>query len=152
MTAIRNIQLRSSYSFVACLSHLPIGHASLSRRSTVPTPNRNTSNNGAVITIFPCNTLNCLFILSPSYFTVCGHHLSPRIVIVFSLISSLRNSSMSHPSNSSSLTHRVPACIFHILLLCESYSLLLCWCATRTHMCIHVLLLPTTAICHSSFW
>ena len=27
------------YSFIACLSHLTIGHASPSRRSTVPTPN-----------------------------------------------------------------------------------------------------------------
>ena len=33
-----------AYSFVACLSHLTIGHASLSRRSTAPTPNRDTSN------------------------------------------------------------------------------------------------------------
>ena len=32
------------YSSVACLSHLTIDHASLSRRSTVPTPNRDTSN------------------------------------------------------------------------------------------------------------
>ena len=31
-------------SFVACLSHLTIDHASLSRRSTVPTPNRDTFN------------------------------------------------------------------------------------------------------------
>ena len=28
-----------AYSFAACLSHLTIDHASLSRRSTVPTPN-----------------------------------------------------------------------------------------------------------------
>ena len=33
-----------AYSFVACLSHLTIDHASLSRRSTVPTPIRHTSN------------------------------------------------------------------------------------------------------------
>ena len=32
---------------------------------------------------------NCLLILSPSCFAVCGHHLSPRIAIVFSLLSSL---------------------------------------------------------------
>ena len=32
------------YSLVACLSHLIIDHASLSRRRTVPTPYRDTSN------------------------------------------------------------------------------------------------------------
>ena len=32
-----------AYSFVACLSRLTIDHTSLSRRSTVPTPNRDTS-------------------------------------------------------------------------------------------------------------
>ena len=42
-----------AYSFVACLSHLTIDHASLSRRSTVPTPNRDTSNIWALITLFP---------------------------------------------------------------------------------------------------
>ena len=42
---------------------------------------------------------NCLLMLSPSCFAVCGHHLSPRIAIVFSLLSSLPNSSMSHTSN-----------------------------------------------------
>ena len=35
------------YSLVACLSHLTIGHASLSRRSTVPTPNRHLQHSGA---------------------------------------------------------------------------------------------------------
>ena len=33
-----------------CLSHLAIDHASLSRRSTVPAPNRGTSNIWALIT------------------------------------------------------------------------------------------------------
>ena len=41
------------YSFFACLSHLTIDHASLSRRSTVPTPNRDTSNVWALITLLP---------------------------------------------------------------------------------------------------
>ena len=43
----------AAYSFVACLSHLTIDHASLSRRSTVPTPNRDTSNIWALITLHP---------------------------------------------------------------------------------------------------
>ena len=41
-----------AYSFVACLSHLTIDHASLPRRIIVPTPNRDTSNVWAFITFF----------------------------------------------------------------------------------------------------
>ena len=41
-----------AYSFVACLSHVTIDHASLSRQSTVPTPNRDTSRIRACITFF----------------------------------------------------------------------------------------------------
>ena len=40
-------------SFVACLSHLTIDHAFLSKKGTVPTPNRDTSNNWALFTLFP---------------------------------------------------------------------------------------------------
>ena len=70
------------------VSRLTIDHASLSRRSTVPTPNRDTSNIWALITLLPYTQhRNCLLILSPSCFAVCGHHLSPRIAIVFSLLS-----------------------------------------------------------------
>ena len=88
-----------AYSFVACLSNLTIDHASLSRRSTVPTPNRDTSNIWALITRLPYTTSkNCLLILSPSCFTVCDH-LSPGIAMVCSLLSSLPNSSMSHTYN-----------------------------------------------------
>ena len=42
-----------AYSFVACLGHLTIDHASLSRRSTVPTPNRDTSNIWALVALLP---------------------------------------------------------------------------------------------------
>ena len=45
--------LRGAYSFVARLSHLTIDHASRSRRSTVPSPNGDTSNVWALITLFP---------------------------------------------------------------------------------------------------
>ena len=42
------------YSFAdACLSHLTVDHASLSRRSTVPTPNKDTSNIWGLTTPFP---------------------------------------------------------------------------------------------------
>ena len=40
-------------SFVAFLNHLIIDHASFSRRSTVPTPNRATFNVWALITLVP---------------------------------------------------------------------------------------------------
>ena len=40
-------------SFVVCLSNLTTDHASLSRRRTVPTRNRNTSNVWALITFVP---------------------------------------------------------------------------------------------------
>ena len=43
-----------AYSFVACFTLLIIGHASLSRQSTVHTPNRDTSNIWALITFFSC--------------------------------------------------------------------------------------------------
>ena len=47
--------------------HLTIDHASLSRRSTVPTPNnRDTSNNWAVITLFPYGILHRNVLLSLS--------------------------------------------------------------------------------------
>ena len=45
-----------AYSFVACLSNLTIDHESLSRRSIVPTPNRDTSNIWALITLLPYTT------------------------------------------------------------------------------------------------
>ena len=93
---------------------------------------------------------NCLLILSPFCFTVCGHHLSPRIAIVFSLLSSLpnSNSSMSHTSNSSSppLTHPVVYFTFSYYVSPTLYG-----CATQAHTCSHVLPLPTSGISLSSF-
>ena len=41
-----------THLLLACLSHLTIDHASLSRRSTVPTPRGDTSNIRALITFF----------------------------------------------------------------------------------------------------
>ena len=91
-------------------------------------------------------------ILSPSCFPVCGHHLSPRIAIVFSLLSSLRNSSMSHPSkiSSSPLMHSVPPCIFHIILPCDSYSLLLSH--TDTHFFVATLSSSRLLVDYISFF
>ena len=89
------------YSLVACLSHLTIDHASLSRRSTVrrllvETP----PTFGRSARVIHMLHENVLLNLSPSCFAVCSHHQSPRIAIVFSLpsINSVPNFSMSHPS------------------------------------------------------
>ena len=81
-----------AYPFVACLSHMTIDHASLLRRSTVPTPNRDTSNFWALITLFLYITSKLFANLIPFVFgRLCGHHLSPRIAIVFSLLTSVSN-------------------------------------------------------------
>ena len=76
---------------------------------------------------------NLLLILSPSCFTVCGHHLSPRIAIVFSLLSRAPNFSMPHSSIVLvfSKTYLVPPCIFHTLSLREFYSTAL----SQGHVC-----------------
>ena len=66
---------------------------------------------------------NFLLILSPCCLAVCGHHLSPRIAIVFSLLSSLPNFYIPHSSNFLSLKHHALPCIFHIFPLCELYSI-----------------------------
>ena len=77
-----------------------------------------------------------MLISSPSRFVVCGHHLSPRIAIVFS-----------PPCSHATFVyfphlqqHPVPPCIFHILPLREFYSN--CF-ATRAHLCIFLPLSTT---------
>ena len=80
----------AAYSFVVCLSRLAIDHASLSRQSTVPAPNRDTSKIWALFIFFPYITWKAFcYLISPSCSAACGHHLSPRIGIVFSLLSLL---------------------------------------------------------------
>ena len=64
---------------VACLGRLTVDHASLSRRITVPTSDRD------AFTIWVLNTL------SPSCFAACGHHLSLSTAIGFSLLCSASN-------------------------------------------------------------
>ena len=80
-----------AYSFVACLRRLTNDQASLPRRSTVPTPERDTRNIWALITFFFFHILHLeqkkKVILSPSCLAFCGDHLSPRRAIVFSLLS-----------------------------------------------------------------
>ena len=77
-----------------------------------------------------------MLVLSPSCFAAGGHHLSPRTAIVYSL----RYSGYQPPSchirlfSSSPLSHTVPPCIFHIPLLCEFRSLLLCQKGISVHL------------------
>ena len=66
-------------------------HISLSRRSTVPTPIRDTSRQPGAhcVSSIYYNKNNFCLSESPSYLAVCGHNLSPGIAIVFSLLSQM---------------------------------------------------------------
>ena len=81
-----------AYSFVACLRHLTIDHASLPRRSTAPTPNKDTSNIWALITLLPYITYK-LFAHPVAFLfrRLWPPSLSPRIAIVFLPLSCLPN-------------------------------------------------------------
>ena len=85
-----------AYSFVACLCHLTIDHASLSRRSTVLLPVERRPTFGRSSRFFHILHRDFLLILSPCCFVGCGHHLSPTIAIVFSLISSVPGTKLFH--------------------------------------------------------
>ena len=124
-----------AYSFVACLSHLTIDHASLSRQSTTPTPARHLQHLGAhYVFFFHILHRNFSITLSLSCFAFCGHHLSPRTAMAFPL-SSAPNISMPHSFFffSSPLTHPVPPCILNILPLCVLYSTAL----PQGHICAY---------------
>ena len=116
-----------AYSCIVCLSHFTNDYAPLSRRSTVPTPNRDNSNSWALITLFPYYMDTFVIILSSSCFAAFGHHLSPRIAIVFSLLAIVPNSSMSHSSISlfSSSTSRPSLYISHYPTMWVIFSIAL---------------------------
>ena len=109
----------------ACLSHLTIDHASLSPfRDGAPflflieTPPAC----GRSLRFFHILHRKWLLILPPSCFAVCGHHPSPRIAIVFSLLSIMVYQTLPchiRLISSPPLTHPVPPCVFNILLQCE---------------------------------
>ena len=91
-----------------------------------------------------------MLVLSPCCFAACGHHLSPRMAIVFSLLSSVPTYSMSSSSTSpifsgntshSSLynSHSPSNTTWYV-------SSTLYYFATRAHLCIYCLLLPATGI------
>ena len=124
------------YSLVACLSHLTIDHASLSIPSTVPTPNRHLQHLGAHYFLIHMLHRNVLLILSPSCFAVCGHHLSPRIAIVFSLLSSVPNFSMPH-SSIFLISYHIP-----FLLVYFTFSHYVSSTLLRCHKCTSVHHLP----------
>ena len=89
----------SAYSFVACLNIVTFEHESLARRGTFPTPSRDTPKQlGRSRRCFHVLHRNFSVFLSPSCFAACGHHLSPKIAIVFSLLS-VSISSVSHSSS-----------------------------------------------------
>ena len=79
-----------NHLLLAC-GHLTVDHASLSRRSTVPTPNGDTSNISVFITSLPYYTQVPSTSLVPVLFR-CGH-LSPGIAIVHSLLSNVSSDS-----------------------------------------------------------
>ena len=87
---------------------------------------------------------NCLLILSSSCFAVCGHHLSPKIAIVLSLYSlvyqTLLPCHIRLISSSPPLAHPVPLLLVYFTFPYYVSPTLYC-CATRAHICSHVLLL-----------
>ena len=93
---------------------------------TVPTPNATPAMFCGSLRFFRVLLLHqsCLLILSPSCLAVSGHPLSPRVAIVFPLLSSPPNASMSHnfvwSLHPPSLAHPISPCRVYILLLCES--------------------------------
>ena len=132
-------------------------HASLSRRSTAPAPNRarHLQHLGAHYVFFHVLHINRDFLLtlSSSYVAVCSHHLSPRNAIVFSLLSSVLKFSMYTLVYFLIRSSNTPRSSLYSSRFTFSYgvsSTLICF-ATRAHLCIF-LVLPTTGTVISSFW
>ena len=88
--------------------------------------------------------------LSPSCFAFCDHHLSPRIAIVFSLLCSVPNFSMSHLVYFPHLQH-MPFLLVYFTFSNHMSSTLYCF-ATRAHLCLYsfVACLSHFAIDHAS--
>ena len=74
------------YSFISGPSRVAIDHTSFWRRSAVLLLIETPPTFGRSLRFFHILHRNCLLILSPSCFAVCGHHLSPKIALVFSLL------------------------------------------------------------------
>ena len=122
------------YLFVACLRHLTNDHASFSRRSTIPTPTRDTSYIRRSLLFFHILHRKFLLILLYYCFAVCGHHLSPRIAIVFSLLSRVPNFSTSRSVYFPHLLRHISFLLVHFTFsLYVSSTLLLCHKGTSVH-------------------
>ena len=139
---------RGGYSFVACLSHLTIHHAPFPRRSTDPSPNRDTPKIWGLMTFFS-HILDgkLLLILFLSYSAVCGHRTRIESFSRYYLVYQTSPCQIRQFS-SSPLTHPVLPSICGILPLCDFYSPLLCHKGTS----VHLLPPPLNHWFTSSFW
>lgn len=127
---------RRTHLLPALLSRMTVDHASLVRRSTAPTPNRDTSNVSALITFTPYIIEKHFACLIPVY----DRYLLPNIAIISSLLSSVSNDFMP-PLYTSPLARHVPPCMS---------STLPCF-ATATILCTFFLLHSTTGMPLFSF-
>ena len=80
--------------FVTCRSHLIIGHASLSRRSIVPTPNRHLQHLGAHLRYFLPGI--CYVKERFACLTVGGYHLRTPIGLIMLLSLNLSETASQH--------------------------------------------------------
>ena len=69
-------------STVSCLTRLTIDHASLSRRATVPAPDRDSSNSRALVTLFPYITQKRFASLTASITQRGRGHARPKPFVV----------------------------------------------------------------------
>ena len=92
---------------------------------------------------------NFLLNSSPSCFAVCGYHLSPRIALVFSLLSGVPNFSMPH-SSLILISYRTSRSSLYVSHSPTMRVILYCF-TTRAHLCIFFL--PSiTGVPLSSSW
>ena len=95
--------------------------------------------------------MNVFLLLSPSCFATCGHHLSPRIMTVFSLLSSAPNFFMPHSltslTSSPSTSHSSPY-LSHSPTMCLLVSTAL----PRGHISVHLLPPPSGYYWYTSFF
>ena len=120
---------------MAWLCHLTIDHASLSTRSTVPTPNRDTCNILRAhhdFYIYYIETVCLSYLIPVSLFVATIYLLGWRYFSRYSLVyqSPLCYICLFSPSP---LTRPLPPCLFRILLLCEYHSVVLCHTGTYLH-------------------
>ena len=134
-----------THLLLAFLSHLAIDHAHPFRDGApflllIETP----PTFGCSVRFFHILHKKCLLILFPSCFAVCGHHVSPRIAIVFSLLPGLPNVSTSHSSNFTISSNTSRSSLHSSHSPTASALLSIAVPHGRSHTCSHVLLNPTS--------